>query len=402
MLAYARKVFDIPSKLRRVTDRRPRPQIPTFRVVLPLLVMFLGRFGSLNALEKTRTDGGWRKLLDGGDLPSADTLGRVAALIDPSGLQSVLVDFYRDLRRKKALPKLGDGLVALVFDGHESTASFLQSCSQCGRRAVGKEGDRREQYYHRFVFCSLVDKDNHLFLDVEPIRSGEGEVVAARRLYDRVHPRYARAYDIVVGDALYLEGPFFQDAINRKKDVLAVLKREALNLFADAEALFDEMEPVVFKRRGRWNRCWDLEGFTSFPRVDRPLRVVKALETSRIRRQRTGEMEEHVTRWMWATTIDARRAETKDVVDVGRSRWDIENRGFHEGATHYQMDHVYRHDLDAMVVIMLLAMLAMNLFEVFYRRNLKPQLRDRYSRLDVSRMVKATLYVRLVPGLAPG
>lgn len=105
---------------------------------------------------------------------------------------------------------------------------------------------------------------------------------------------------------------------------------------------------------------------------------------------------------MWATTLSAQKAGTKDVVDVGRSRWDIENRGFNEGATDYQIDHVYRHDLNAMVVILLLAMLAMNLFEVFYRRNLKPQLRDRYSKHDVSRMVKATVYVRLIPDLAPG
>ena len=270
------------------------------------------------------------------------------------------------------------------------------------RCQVGKKGERRTQYYHRFVFCSLVGKDDHLFLDVEPIRPGEGEVVAARRLYDRVHPLYSKAYDIVVGDALYLEGPFFQAAIDRKKDVMAVLKREDLNLFKDAEALFNEMKPVVFKRRGRLNRCWDLEGFTSFPTVKSPLRVVKALETSWVKRQRTGEMEKNETRWIWATTLSAQWAGTEDVVDIGRSRWDIENRGFNEGANHYKIKHVYRHELNAMVVIFLLAMLAMNLFEVFYRRNLKPELREQYSKLDVSRMVKASLYVGLVLDLAPG
>jgi hypothetical protein len=371
-------------------------------VLYPLLIVFLGRFGSLNSLEKTRRDRAWRVILDGGDLPSADTLGRVAGLTDSGALREVLVDFYRDLRKNKALPKLNDGLVALAFDGHESTSSYLRQCLGCSSRKIGKDEDRKTQYYHRFVFCSLVGKDYHLFLDVEPVRPGEGEVVAARRLYDRVHPLYSRAYDIVVGDALYLEGPFFQDVIDRKKDVLAVLKREDLSLFEDAEALFAEQEPVVFKRRGRRNRCWDLEGFTSFPTIEIPLRVVKSLETVPVKRQRTGEVEESTIRWMWATTIPVERAGTKDVVDIGRSRWDIENRGFNEGATHYKIDHVYRHELNAMVVIFHLAMLAMNLFEVFYRRNLKAQVRDRYSKLDVSRMVKASLYVGLVLDLAPG
>ncbi len=183
---------------------------------------------------------------------------------------------------------------------------------------------------------------------------------------------------------------------------MAVLKREELNLFKDAEALFDQMEPVVFRRKGRVHQCWDIEGFTSFPTVACPLRVVKSVETYSIKRQRTGEIEEQRSRWMWATTISSDRAGTKEVVEIGHSRWDIENRGFNEGVNDYRIDHVYRHDPGAMLVLMLLAMLAMNLFEVFYRKNLKPELRDRYSRLDVARMVMAALYTDLAANSAPG
>jgi len=402
LLAYAGKVFSIPAKLRRVSDQRPKPQIPTFRALFPLLIMFLGRFGSLNSLEKTRKGRDWKQILDGGELPSADTVGRIAAQVDPQGLRGIMVDFCRDLRKNKALPKLGGDLVALVFDGHESMTSYRRHCPECLQREVETTKGRQIQYYHRFVFCSLVGKNFHLLIDVEPIQPGEGEVVTARRLLDRVHPLYSRAYDIVLGDALYLEGPFFQEVIDRGKDVLAVLKREDLNLFHDAEALFAEMDPVVFKRRGRLHRVWDLSGFTSFSTVKRSLRVVKSVETYSIKRQLSGEFEEQVTRWMWATTISLEEVGTKDIVEVGHSRWDIENQGFNEGVNHYQIDHVYRHEPNAMVVIYLLAMLAMNLFVTFYRRNLKPEVRDRFSRLDVSRMVQATLYAGLVPDPAPG
>lgn len=364
--------------------------------------MFLSRLGSLNSLDKTRKTRNWQKLLGGGELPSADTLGRVAGHIDPAPLRKLLVHFYRVLRKNKVLPKLGGSLVALVFDGHESMTSFLRQCPGCLDREVGKKGERRIQHYHRFVFCSLVGEGFHIFLDVEPIRAGEGEVVAARRLYRRVHANFSRAYDIVVGDAIYLEGPFFQDAIDRGKEVMAVLKREELNIFKDAEALFDQMEPVVFRRKGRVHQCWDIEGFTSFPTVACPLRVVKSVETYSIKRQRTGEIEEQRSRWMWATTISSDRAGTKEVVEIGHSRWDIENRGFNEGANAYHIDHVYRHDPSAMLVLLLLSMLAMNLFEVFYRKNLKPELRDRYSRLDVARMVMAALYADLAANRAPG
>jgi len=378
-----------------VPDHRAKPQIETFRILLPLLVMFLCRFGSLNSLDKSRKARQWDKLLEGADLPSADSLGRVPGQIDPEALRLLILDFYRNARRKKVLPMLEGDMVALVFDGHESTSSYLRSCPGCLEREVGKEGERRIQYYHRWVCASLVGKDFHLFLDAEPIRPGEGEVVVARRLYERVHPLYSRAYDIVLGDAIYLEGPFFQEVLDNRKDVIAVLKRDDLALFVDAEALFAGSEPEVFRRRGRLHQCWDMEGFTSFSTVKRPLRVVKSIETFSVKRQRTGEMEETTSTWMWATTISCSRLGTKDFVAVGHARWEIEERGFNAAVNHYHLDHVYRHDPAAMLTFLLLGMLAMNLFEVFYRRNLKPALRDRYSRLDIARIAMAEIYATI-------
>lgn len=370
--------------------------------MLPLFVMFLGRIGSLNALEQTRRSRDWKKLLGGKELPSPDTLGRVAAMVGAAALREILVGLQRRMRRKKALPKLADHLVALIFDGHESTSSFLRKpCGGCLGRHVGKAEEEKVQSYHRYVFASLVGEDFHHFVDVEPIRPGEGEVAAARRLYDRIHPRYARSYHVVAGDALYLEGPFFQDAIERGKDVIAVLKREDLRLFKDAEALFDEMEPVAFRRKGRGHRCWDLSGFTSFPTVDRPLRVVKSLETWWVKRQRTGRMEERKGRWIWATTISEDKADTREIVRLGHSRWDIENRGFNEAANRYGMNHVYRHEPNAMVVMFLLAMLAMNVFEVFYRRSLKPARRGRLDRSSVAWMIRAVLCAEAKASTAP-
>ena len=364
--------------------------------------MFLGRIGSLNALDQTRRSRDWKKLLDGKDLPSADTLGRVAAMVSAVALREILVRLQSKMRQKKALPRLTDHLVALVFDGHESMSSFLRKpCGDCLERKIGKPEEQRAQSYHRYVFASLVGEDFHYFVDVEPIRPGEGEVVAARRLYDRIHPLYARSYQVVAGDALYLEGPFFQAAIDRGKDVIAVLKREDLCLFKDAEALFDEMEPIVFKRKGRDHRCWDLPDFTSFSTVDRSLRVVKSLETWRVKRQRTGEMEELHGKWIWATTISEERADTREIVRLGHSRWDIENQGFNEAVNRYRMNHVCCHEPNAMIVFFLLVMLAMNLFEVFYRRSLKPALREGLDRSSIAQMIRAPLSPDVKRSAAP-
>ena len=364
--------------------------------------MFLGRLGSLNSLEKTRGASSWRKYLGSRcRLPSADTLGRVASRIDPDAIRRIQADLYRVLRRNKALGPAGD-LFALVIDGHESMSSHLRRCAGCLCREVGGSETRRRQYYHRYVVCSLVGRDFHLFLDLEPIGPGEGEVTAARRLYARVHRLYARAYDVVMGDGLYLEGPFIREVIERGKDVLVVLKREDLHLFRDAEALFAGMEPRRYHRGGRRYRCWDLSGFTSLDTVKHPLRVVKAEETWDRKRQATGAMERLRSRWMWATTLDADHVGTERLVEIGHWRWAIENQGFNEGVNHYSMDHVYRHEPTAMLVLLLLAMVAINLFQTFYRRNCNAAFRGRFSRMDVARMVLVQLYAGVAAPMVPG
>jgi len=51
-------------------------------------------------------------------------------------------------------------------------------------------------------------------LDIELIRPGEGEVIAAKRLLERVLQRYGRFFDAVIGDALYLEAPLLPFSIS--------------------------------------------------------------------------------------------------------------------------------------------------------------------------------------------
>lgn len=61
-------------------------------------------------------------------------------------------------------------------------------------------------------------------------------------------------------------------------------------------------------------------------------------------------------------------------------------------------NHVYKHQPAAMLVFLLLAMACLNVFLVFYRRNLKPALRQAVSMLHVSRQITADPYIRIPAG----
>ena len=336
--------------------------------------------------------------MTGGKLPSADTLGRVAACIDPEDIRRVQKQLYSRLRRNKALDATPfGGLVALVLDGHESTASYLRSCDGCLRRTVKTESGVREQCYHRYVAASLVGPDFHLFLDFEEIRPGEGEVAAAQRLLARVREDYPRAFDIALGDALYAQAPFFQAVTALGKDVMVVLKQEDRDLYQDVMALCAELPPRRFERRTRDGTlrqvtCWDIPGLTSWSSLGRPVRVVRTVETWTVRRQDTDTDETLTSEWVWVTTAGESRLPTRVAVEVGHARWDIENRGFNEAVRGWHLDHVYRHEPVAMQILLHLSMLAMNVLNSFYRLSIKPERRVRESKKHVARLLQACLY----------
>jgi hypothetical protein len=118
-----------------VLDDRRRPRIPSDRVVRSLLLMLTVRVGSLNGLEQGRPGGRWARWL-GGALPSADTLGRVAASVPPADIRALLRGHYRARKRRKSLLALPGRLQPLILDGHEFGASYRRHCPGCLRRTV--------------------------------------------------------------------------------------------------------------------------------------------------------------------------------------------------------------------------------------------------------------------------
>lgn len=382
-----------------VRDTRRRPQISTSVIVRAMAVMFLSRLGSLNALEHSRPSRFWPRWL-GGPMPSADTIGRVCVLVDAEDLRSLHHDLYSRLKRMKALPPPAHGLMAAILDGHESHATFRRCCPACLERIIHtREGDRI-QYYHRHVTLQLVGRDLSLIPDVEPQKPGEDEVAAAIRLLERVLPAYPRAFDVIVVDAIYADPRMFNHVLAHGKDIIAVLKANQPGLLEDARGLWEHTAPETASYDGRSRTCWDIEGFTSWPQVTQPVRIVRSLEKRTVRRQLDRQVEELLSDWVWVTTLSKARASTAAVTRLGHGRWMIENQGFNELVNRWYADHVYKHQAQAMLNFWLMAVLCLNLFLAFYRRDLKPAVRQAASMLQIARQIAAELFGAFPPGPA--
>ncbi len=267
-------------------------------------------------------------------------------------------------------------------------------CSQCLQRKI-KVGDEEViEYYHRGVVCHLIGFNLAIPLDVELIRPGEGEVIAAKRLAKRVFGNYSRFFDAVVGDALYMEGPFFNFCLDRGKHIIAVLKGNNKSLLEDAQGLFSNTEPEIWNKEDCSIKYWHAEGFKT-ETIDVPLRILHTEETHHKRRRIAGEWVEkdHRQSWWWATTIPEKKLSTPHLWQAGHRRWDIENCNFNTLGRDWALNHRFKHDPTAIVNFVLTLFIAFVLVQSFYYRNLKAPMRVLFGTLvSITEELYASLY----------
>jgi hypothetical protein len=335
--------------------------------------MFWVRLGSVNALVESAGSCFWKRWLQT-EMPSADSVGRVCALLDREGLRQGVHHIYARLKRNKALGTIG-GLTVAVLDGHEINASYLRHCPGCLERTVHTAAGDRIQYYHRNVTLMLLAGRLRLLLDMEPQKPGEDEVATGLRLLARVLADYPRMFQVVLADAFYCKAPFVNFLWSHHKYILVVLKDERRDLYEDVMGLCKINRPQEGRYRKRKCLWWDVQGLKTWEQVTTPIRVVRSQETYSVRRQATKELTLETSGWMWATNLPQSLASTELVVRLGHARWDIENYGFNELVNGWHADHVYKHDSTAIEAFYLLVFLAFNIFHAFLILNLKPERR---------------------------
>jgi len=375
IVKYCQKHFNLFSVIGNITDGRIKPQISTKDIILSILAMMFSNLGSLNKLGSAIHLGSLNLITEAA--PSITTIARVADGINLDNIREVAKYIYLKAKRSKMLsPYLGRYIG--IVDGHEITSSYYPKCGHCKVRNVSKiEGVVKYQYYHSYTLFILAGEKFCYLLDLEPILPGESEISSSYRLIERVCINYPKAFELIIGDGLYLGGPTFNLAEEYGKCVIAVLREGRRKLFEEAISLSEITSPIIYSENNTRYRIWEhpIEGL--WDGYGRRVRVIRSEETKRIRRHSQDknskskwEYIESKADWMWVTSLPL-LFDLKNIVSICHSRWQIENQGAGEIVNIWNADHIYRHSRNAILVFLLFLFIAVNITNIFFNRNIK-------------------------------
>ena len=400
---YCNKIFKLNKALQKLkgqgfSEKNNEP----FLTAILFVAMFM-RLRSFNALKQSFkiNSNRWRKLLDGKAPPSISTLDRGIEKSDIDGLIKINRKNNHKLHRNKAfdVDATSYGFMVMAIDGHETFCSEKRCCSQCLTRKktikvktkikviengnikfeVKEEEKQVIEYYHKYVVCQLVLCSIPVIIDIEPLKPGEGELTSAKRLIKRILNEQPRRVDVFCFDALYLDSDLLNMIDEKKKFWVTVLKQKNREAYKEIDRLISLAKTIKAEINNRKVTLWDMDELVGWDKLKKTFRAVVSYEEYKEweLNPKTKEKEQisKTQVWRWLTNMPSiYKAEM--VYKFGHSRWEVENRGFHDLVTHCRFDHPFHHHPTALLAMIWIISITFNLSYAFYQRNLKSQLKD--------------------------
>jgi len=352
---YLNKVFDFRQTTAQLADSRLDPDFPPAAVFLAVFHGFVFRLGSFQQLEAELTQPALQRWVGADRAFGDDVLRYSLSGFHLQGLQDMLVQTNRTLKRNKAFDagRLQGRIVAAV-DGIEVLSSYSRCCDGCLQRRVQvrQAGVKVEQvqYYHRAVGCQIVGGPLKSFLALEWLQPGEGEDTATLRMLSKLPELYgSRFFDILLLDALCAQAPVLQLAAKIGWDVVISLKQNQRDLYQSAVRLFAHRQPDVCGTQRQEGKeyafqLWDTTGLPFSIDYPQPVRVVRSEETLTQQHYRKGKLETKTSHqeWLWVTTLEA-RTPARLVRRLGHDRWKQENNGWNDLTQNWAFKHGFLH-----------------------------------------------------------
>jgi Transposase DDE domain len=326
------------------------------------------------AMEKKRQRCNLQTIFGVHALPSDTQMREILDGVEPEALRGLFPQLWEKVRRGGWSGRFTTSLPSgqhqgtyytVALDGSEYFRSTQVQCPHCLRQPDSKG---RVQYSHLIVAATLVRAGSHqvLPLDVEEVRNATAdstpqdcELTAAKRLIARLRQEHPQMAQIVIGDDLYSHAPFVEQLQQQRQHYVLVAKPNSHPTLMAAVAAAEGAEQC---QTGQWSEGQGTRQRTYTYRLVRqaPLALESAVRVNYLEvweRNAGGELRYHNS---WITDLDVDATNVAVVVQIGRTRWKIENEQFNVHKNHgYELTHNYGHGQQTLsMVFYLLNLLA--------------------------------------------
>jgi len=326
------------------------------------------------AMEQKRRRCNLQTIFGVHEVPSDTQMREILDRVEPDSLREVFPQLWEKVRRAGWGPCFTTTLPSghhqgtyytVALDGSEYCRSTKVQCPHCLRQP---DPQGRVHYSHMIVGATVVRAGSHqvLPLDVEEVRNATAEsapqdceVTASKRLIARLRREHPQMALIVIGDDLYSHVPFVEQLQQwRQHYVLVAQPSSHPTLLAAVTAAAGTEQ----SQAGQWTEGSGARQRTYTSRLVRhlPLSLESPVRVTYV------EVWEHTARGellyhnSWITDLDVDATNVAVVVQIGRTRWKIENEQFNVHKNHgYELTHNYGHGQQSLsMVFYLLNLLA--------------------------------------------
>jgi hypothetical protein len=364
--------------LDQIGDPRDEPLYP-MRQVLTLGVMMFGcRIGSLRDLDRVSEDARFRDNWCVFSRARRETvicshqMTNVLAAMDAQEIAALLPRLIKTLHRQKQLPDaLLQGHLMVVSDG---TGIFSSTQCHCERCLTQNHKDGTTVYLHNVLETKVITWSG-LALSVMTemqLNPADGqydkqdcENKAFKRMLPRLKQEFPQQLFVHLLDAGYCNGPVFKAIEDLRHKFVCCFKPGSIPTLYEEALTLCALNPQ--------NRIVQTAGSKQHP-VRQVYTWVTDLEYQGLRLdfvmcQET--VDGTTTTFAWLTNFHVDRDNIITIAQGGRKRWTIENEGFNEQKTGYELEHFCDcQNLEVMTGLYLLLQIAHLFMQLLARSNL--------------------------------
>jgi hypothetical protein len=310
------------------------------------------------AMEKKRRRSNVQTIFGVQAIPSDTPMREILDGVKPETIRGILPQLWEKVRRAgwggRFTTTLPSGepqgpYYTVALDGSEYFRSTTIQCLHCLRQT---DPQGRVHYSHQIVGATVVRAGSHQVvpIEVEDVRNATAEsapqdceLTAGKRLITRLRREHPQMALIMIGDDLYSQVPFVEQLHPLRQHYVLVAKPSSHPTLMAAVAAAEGTEQ---SQTGQWTegggarqRSYPYRLVRQVPlALESPVRVtfVEVWEHGA-----TGELLYHNS---WIPDLDVDATNVAVVVQIGRTRWKIENEQFNVHKNHgYELTHNYGH-----------------------------------------------------------